>query len=333
MDAEQLYQSRKKEWQELSDLIARFKGDVRRFSPEEIEHLGHLYREATSDLAIAQRDFPRHQVTAYVNQLVAQAHAVVYRQEPFGWKRMRGFILRGLPRTYRSAWPFMAASAALFLVPAILAGFVIRWQPGMSQWLLPPEVQRLEETVQEEGLWTEIPMAERPYASAFIMTNNIQISFLAFGGGMLAGLLTIYILVFNGLVLGGITAVVSQYGLGLDLWNFVIGHGVIELSVIVIVGGSGLMLGWAILQPGLMRRRDALVHAARQAVKILIGLIPFLVVAGIIEGFISPHEAIPALVKWGIGITTGAGMHAYLIFSGREKKGIGPPQTEKTSQH
>jgi uncharacterized membrane protein SpoIIM required for sporulation len=90
--------------------------------------------------------------------------------------------------------------------------------------------------------------------------------------------------------------------------------------VIFMSGGSGLMIGWAILRPGLMRRRDALAQAARKSVWLLSGAVPLLVVAGLIEGFISPSEVIPWPVKWMVGIGSGILLYAYLFLAGREKK-------------
>lgn len=133
-------------------------------------------------------------------------------------------------------------------------------------------------------------------------------------------MLTIWILITNGLDLGGLLGLTSYYGIGLDLATFVIGHGVIELSVICMAGGSGLMLGWAIIHPGLQRRRDALTQAATKAVRLLLGAAPMLVVAGTIEGLISPSETVPWPVKWIIGITSGIVLYSYLLLAGRKKK-------------
>ena len=163
-------------------------------------------------------------------------------------------------------------------------------------------------------------MQERPFASAFIMQNNIRVSFTAFGSGLTAGVMTFWVLILNGLILGGLLGLTTYYGIGFDLATFVIGHGVIELSVIFMAGGSGLMLGWAILRPGLMRRRDALAQAAKISVRLLLGAVPMLVVAGTIEGFISPAENIPPFVKWGVGIGSGILLYGYLFLAGREKK-------------
>jgi uncharacterized membrane protein SpoIIM required for sporulation len=173
--------------------------------------------------------------------------------------------------------------------------------------------------IEDQELWTDIPVAERPFSSSFIMTNNIRVAFLAFAGGVTAGLLTIYILIYNGLMLGGITGLTAHYGVGFDLWTFVIGHGVIELSVIVIAGASGLMMGWAIIHPGLLRRRDALALAARKGVRLIIGSVPLLVIAGLIEGFISPNELIPWPVKWSVGLVSGIVLYSYLFLAGRKR--------------
>ena len=127
-------------------------------------------------------------------------------------------------------------------------------------------------------------------------------------------------MVFNGLILGGITGLTVHYGVGFDLWTFVIGHGVIELSVIFIAGGTGLMLGWAILRPGLLRRRDALALAAQQAVRLVAGCIPLLVMAGTIEGFISPAENTPLAGQVGRGPGQRALLYGYLLLAGAESR-------------
>ena len=171
--------------------------------------------------------------------------------------------------------------------------------------------------IEQGELWTDIPVDERPYASSFIMTNNIQVSFLAFAGGVTGGLLTVYVLLFNGLLLGGITGLTAHYGIGLGLWTFVIGHGVLELSAIFITGGAGLMMGWAMLNPGLLRRRDALMLAARKAVLLVLGCIPVLITAGVIEGFLSPNAAIPWPVKWTVGVLSGLLFYGYLWLAAR----------------
>ncbi len=320
MHIDRFYQTRQADWQTLTQLIDRAQNDIRELSSEEIQTLGCLYRATTSDLALAQRDFPEHRVTAYLNQLVAHGHAVVYRSEPLAGNRLLRFATRGFPQVYRETLSYTLIAALLFIIPALAAGSGTAWQPTIARWLLPVKAQHLIPAIEKQELWTDIPIEARPYVSSFIMRNNIQVAFLSFGGGVLAGVLTVWVMVFNGLMLGSITGLTAHYGVGFDLWTFVIGHGVIELSVVFIAGGSGLMLGWAILQPGLLRRRDALTLAARKAVRLVIGCVPLLFLAGLIEGFISPNETIPWQLKWSIGLGSGILLYTYLLLAG---KGIG----------
>ncbi len=321
INPDQFYQSRKGEWQQLSDLLDRCRGDVRRLTPEEVSLLGRSYRAATSDLALARRDFPSHPISSYLNQLVARAHAVIYRGEPLAWRRIWRFATTGFPRVYRRTFPFTVVAAASFLLPALLALTATYLRPDASDWLLPAQVHRLRASIEQQELWTNIPVEERPYASSFIMTNNIRVSFLAFGLGILGGVVTLWLMILNGLLLGGLSGLTFHYGVGFELWTFVIGHGVIELSVIFMAGGAGLMLGWSVLQPGLLRRRDALAQAGRRAVRLMIASVPLLVVAGAIEGFISPNEALHWSVKWIVGISSGILLYAYLFLAGRRQPG------------
>jgi uncharacterized membrane protein SpoIIM required for sporulation len=319
MQVDKFYQSRQADWQALSKLLDRSQRDIHQLSTEDINTLGRLYRATTSDLALAQRDFPEHRVTAYLNQLVAQAHAVVYRSEPLALNRFLHFATKGFPRVYRETFRFTLVAALLFIIPALVAGLSTAWQPETAQWMLPAQVQHLIPDIKRQELWTDIPIEERPYASSFIMRNNIQVAFIAFGSGALAGVFTVWIMIYNGLILGGITGLTAHHNVGFELWSFVIGHGVIELSVIFIAGGSGLMLGWAVIHPGLLRRRDALTNTARKAVRLVIGCVPLLVLAGLIEGFISPAEDIPWPIKWGIGLGSGLLLYSYLLLAGRER--------------
>jgi uncharacterized membrane protein SpoIIM required for sporulation len=320
MRTDEFYQSRKSDWEALSHLLEQSQKDMRGLSESQVRDLARLYRAATSDLALAKRDFPRNEITAYLNQLVARAHAVVYRSEPLALKRLWRFATTGFPRLFRETWTFTFIAALLFIIPAIASGISTFVRPETATLLLPSQLHRLIGVVEDKELWIDIPVEERPYASAFIMRNNIQVSFLAFASGLTAGLLTLWVLFMNGMIIGALTGLTSYHGIGFELWTFVIGHGVIELSVIFISGGSGLMLGWAILRPGLLRRRDALAQAARKAVYLLLGAVPWLVLAGTIEGFISPSETIAIPVKWGVGIVSGILLYSYLLSAGREGK-------------
>lgn len=309
-------QNRQASWQELENLLRQAQGSAGRLTPTQIETLGRLYRAAVSDLALAQRDFPQHDVTRYLNQLVARGHSALYRGNLFSTRDLRHFFTHTMPQTWRAAWRFNLLALLLLFGPALLGGALTLRQPELASVVLPAEVQGIIYDIENQQPWFYFEGGDQPAAASFITSNNIRVSVLAFGGGMLAGLLTVYVLVFNGLMLGGVLGLAIHHQF-YDLINFVIGHGVIELSVIAFAGASGLMLGWAIIQPGTYSRADALKLAGRRALIILTFSALALIVAGAIEGFISPVETLDPTVKWAVGIGSGSLMYAYLLLGGR----------------
>jgi uncharacterized membrane protein SpoIIM required for sporulation len=139
--------------------------------------------------------------------------------------------------------------------------------------------------------------------SSRVLTNNIGVTFTALASGVLAGIGTALVLVYNGLVTGATAGLAVEVGNGRALVDFTFAHGILELSCIVVAAGAGLRLGWAIVDPGYRRRRDALTEEARGAVEIVLGTAPWLVVAGLVEGFIRPAGlGTVAVVVIGIGL-------------------------------
>jgi uncharacterized membrane protein SpoIIM required for sporulation len=186
---------------------------------------------------------------------------------------------------------------------------VVLQSPPLAEQILPPNMTRV---VREGRLWTDTPGLLRPFAASVIVSNNIQVSVMAFAGGILLGTFTVYVLILNGLLFGAVFGYTHLYGLDGKLAAFVSPHGYIELTVIFIAGGAGLRMAWAIIQPGLLARRDALAEAARGATLLVIGALPLLLVAGLIEGFVSPSD-LPDGLKVAIGPVTGLGLHLFLL--------------------
>ena len=149
------------------------------------------------------------------------------------------------------------------------------------------------------------------------MTNNIQVTIYTFAFGALLGVGTIFYLAMNGANIASVVALTYRAGFGNDLVTFMVGHGVVELSCIFIAGGAGLLIGSAMLMPGDLTRADALKTRGMEAVRLMIGVAILLVVAGTIEGFISPAPIDPR-IKYSIGALTGVAMYSYLLLVGRD---------------
>jgi uncharacterized membrane protein SpoIIM required for sporulation len=181
--------------------------------------------------------------------------------------------------------PLLVAALCLF-APAALGGTWALRDPGAASGLVPPEYRSVTEPRSSDlGLSAE----EEAQFSSEIFTNNIRVSFLAFAAGIAIGIGTAALLIFNGVLLGTIAGLAVGAGNGRTFFELVTAHGILELSCIVVAGAAGMRLGWAIVEPGRGTRVDAAVAEGRRAVAIIIGTVPWFVVAGVVEGFITPE--------------------------------------------
>ena len=317
MALDRFINERKSAWQRLEQLLHQLDGlKLRRLHREEVRELGRIYRRTASDLAIARAESRDPRLINYLNSLVIRAHGRIYRADPQGGRRVRNFFARDFPRSFRRTWRYTAVAFAVFWVFAGIAFFGTRHDPDFSEFAgIDPFFREI--IINNRTHWWEDLNRANQIGSTKIFTNNIQVTFYAFALGALFGLGTLYVLAYNGASFGAIIALTYRAGFGNDLLAFVVGHGVIELSCIFIAGGAGLLIGTALVMPGNMTRGDALKSRGMEAVRLIVGCIPLLVVAGIIEGFISPAPINP-MIKFTIAGVTGVALYSYLFLAGRE---------------
>jgi uncharacterized membrane protein SpoIIM required for sporulation len=282
--------SRLEKWKRLEELTARVsRFRLNNLSGEEVREFGRLYRRTAADLAIAREEVRDQRLVNYLNYLVGRAHGAIYRSDSSGFGVFLSFFRYELPATFRRTFPYTLASFLIFLLTTAFAFGVCFLDESFADHISPG----LRQEIAAHHNWTEAVNKANPLASAGIQTNNITVTFMAFAGGLLLGLGTLWVLAYNGLSFGMAMGLCVRYRFW-DIPIFVAAHGVIELSAIFIAGGAGLMIGKALLMPGDLRRIDALVTNGLTAIKLILGCIPMLVIAGTIEGFISPAPISPA---------------------------------------
>lgn len=265
---------------------------------EELAEFTSLYREVSADFARARTYGGSLQLCFHLESLVGEAHNLFYRGGDDGFDFV-GWLRRGFPAAVRRNRGFVLGAAALLFLPAAVTWGSVTDDPELGRRILPPEiVSRAEESgdrLRRGEPYVEVPSVQMSVFSSSIMTNNLQVAFLAAAGGILAGLGTVAILVLNGIHLGSVFGMFGTHGGAGLLWSFVHPHGVLELTAITISGGAGLILGWAVLAPGRRTRGRALREDGRVALSLLGGAGVLLVLAGLVEGFVSPARLAPFL--------------------------------------
>ena len=262
-----------------------------------MRRLGGLYRAAAADLAFARRRYPSEPLTARLEALVLRARAAVYARAGRRASLWR-FLTRGYWRRLAERPAVLLVAWTLVLAPAVAGGAWGALDAPAAAGLVPAEFQSAADP----------PAAGRDFdaetASAFsaqVMTNNITVTVIAFVGGIAFGAITVYSLFSNGLLLGTIAGLAIGAGNGTAFLRLVSSHGPLEISCIVVGGVAGLRVGWALIRPGPVRRGTALRLEARPAVELATGTIPWLVVCGVAEGFLTGPE-LPVELQTGIGI-------------------------------
>lgn len=305
-------ESRLGKWKRLEDLTARASRlRLSNLSGKEVREFGQLYRRTAADLAIAREEVRDQRLVNYLNHLVGRAHGAIYRSESSGFGVFITFFRYELPAVFRKTFFYTLTAFLVFISSATFASVACLVDEGFADRIAP----QLRQDITNHHNWTASVNNANPLASTSIQANNITVTFLAFAGGVLAGIATVMVLIQNGLLLGMVLSLCFRY----RFWEvpiFISAHGVIELTAIFIAGGAGLLIGKALLIPGDLRRIDALVENGRLAIKLILGCIPMLLIAGLIEGFISPAD-IPAAYKFSISAMSALLLVMYFLKADR----------------
>ncbi|MFD0698257.1 stage II sporulation protein M [Paenibacillus sp. GCM10027628] len=272
-------------WTELEQLLLQLSKRKRRLQPEHLSRFTELYKIASVHLATMQTHRPADETTVYLNHLVSQAHNTMYQENNRSSKQLKAFFLQYFPALIQARGLFVGFALLLFLLGGLL-GFLSVWNDPLNLHLIMPGA--MADNIAPSKTADPRGDLHSPIVSTAIMTNNIRVAVLAFISGVTLGIGTVYLMVSNGLLVGALAAVFMQSGKSYVFWAYILPHGIIELTAIFIAGGAGLYMGYRFFVPGPFPRKLRFLESAKESAQLLIGTIPLFVIAGIIEGYITP---------------------------------------------
>ncbi len=312
MSPERFALERGEAWAELDATLKRAGDRPEKLGRDGVRRLGELYRAAAADLAFARRRFPGEAQTARLETLVLRARATVYSR--VGRRAsLWHFLTRGYWRRLAERPALLLVAWTLLLVPALAGGIWGAVDAPSAAGLVPAQFQSAADPPVEGR---DFDAATSSAFSFQVMTNNIQVTLVAFAGGITFGALTVYALFFNGLLLGTIAGLAIGAGNGIAFLRLISSHGPLEISCIVVGGVAGLRIGWSLIRPGPLRRSTSLRREAVPAVELAAGTIPWLVLCGFLEGFATGPE-LPVAVQATFGVVLFVLFWSLVYFRGR----------------
>jgi len=281
----------------------------------------HLYRRICQDLALARDRQLSRPLVERLNHMALRGHEHLYQARRFSMRGALQFVSRDFPRAVRSEWRLVLFTSVLFYGLALGIALMVQQQPELVYSFLDPGTIADLETAYDpsDGRIGQPRDAEDDVAMfGFYIWNNISIAFRAFASGLIFGIGTLVVLVFNGIYFGVVAGHLAHVGFGTSLASFVIAHGAFELTAILFSGVAGMRLGLALVAPGPRSRLQALRDASQRALPLVYGAGGMLVIAALIEAFWSPRPLPPEL-KYSVGAVLWALVALYLLFAGRRR--------------
>lgn len=256
--------------------------------------LADLYLEISDDLNFARTFFPEGKSTSYLNHLASQYHREVYRDKKVGVKGVIDFYRKGFPLMFYKYLPQLGISFFVFMLFVIMGAYSAKADISFVRSILGDSYVNQTLT----NIDSDDPMAiykEMNQVDMFlgITVNNIRVAITAFVAGIFLGIGTLLVLMYNGVMLGSFQYFFHEQGLLWESARTIWIHGTIEISVIVIAGCAGLVLGNGLLFPGTFTRMHAFRRSIKDGLKILVSTIPFFVLAGFLESFVTRLTGMP----------------------------------------
>jgi len=278
------------------------------------------YRRICQHLSLAMTRCYSLALTEKLQKMVFEGHKLLYSNQKTPWLRIVSFFFNDFPVTVREHKLAFFTSLAMFLLPALIVGTICYFDSTFLYNIMSSENVLEMEQMYSEGLdsYGKIRESDTDWMMfGYYIQHNISISFQVFAGGLLAGIGTLFNLFYNGIIIGGISGHLTQFGVGETFWSFVCGHGSFELTAIVISGQAGLILAAALINPGNASRRERLVHQGRKAAIIVAGTTIMLIIAAFLEAFWSSSTHIEPSVKYMVASILWSAVIGFFIFSGR----------------
>ena len=314
MRQHQFEETHAKEWREFESFLENPKKPA--FDPAEMPE---RYRRICQCLALAADRQYSPQLVDRLNHVALRGHHALYRNRRRQSQRVLEYLLAGFPALVRAEWRLVLAASLLFFGPLLGLIAVLQSYPEFVHYLLAPEqiasFHQMYDPASKRLGSREADSSLMMFG--FYIWNNIRIGFQTFAGGLAAGVGSIWFLGANGVVIGAVAGYLTQVGYTQTFWSFVAGHSSLELLAIVISGAAGLRLGMAVIAPGNMSRRAALVAAARPAVRLMYGAAMMFLAAAFVEAFWSPLTEVPFQVKIAVGAAGWLVLFAYFLLAGR----------------
>lgn len=317
LDVDAFIAAHRPTWTRLDALLTH--GHRGRLSAPELDELVRLYLRASSHLSTARTVHRDPSLTAELATLVGRAHGTVYGTRVRSWRAVGTFAGVTFPAAVWHARRAVLASTALFLAAALAVGVWFATSDAAVEAFAPPEVREAYLTEDFEAYYSSAPAGQ---FAATVFTNNVRVGVLAFALGIAWCVPTGLVLLLNGANLGVAAGLFHAAGRAPHFWGLVLPHGLLELTAVFIAGGAGFRLGWALIAPGDRRRTAALAEEGRRVVVVVAGLVVVFLVAGVLEGFITP-SGLPTWARVGTGVLVELVFVTALVVRGRAAAAAG----------